>query len=59
MEINGDPIGIAVGSTLVLAGVCRSGGKGMASGGQATGWRDGNCLQDLQTAREAQAFTGN
>lgn len=59
MEINGDPIGTAVGSTLVLPGVCRSGGKSMASGGQATGWRDRNHLQDLQTAQEAQAFTGN
>lgn len=59
MEINGEPIGTAVGSTLVLAGACRSGGKGVAGGGQATGWRDGNHLQDLQTAREAQAFTGN
>lgn len=37
MEINGDPIGIAIGSTLVLEGVPRSRGKGMASGGQAIG----------------------
>lgn len=38
MDVNGDPVGIAIGGTLVLAGVHRPGGKGLASGGQATGW---------------------
>lgn len=43
--IYGDPFGSAINDTLDLAEVHK--GKDMASGGQATGWRSENFLQDL------------
>lgn len=61
MDVNGDPVGIAIGGTLVLAGPCRCAQTWRERPGQ---WRAGNRLggsglQGLQIARGAQAYTGN
>lgn len=55
MDVNGDPVGIAIGGTPVLAGVHRPGGKGLASGEQATSW-GGNGLQGLQPTLVIRGF---